>query len=59
MKTLILSTLILLISTSANAYNPVPYSKTRYEGKRECLYFYSGKQNGGEDLVSVQCFDAT
>lgn len=39
------------------ARGQVPYYKTRHEDGKECRYFYSGVQNGQENLVAVQCFD--
>lgn len=48
----------ILVFFSINAFAQVPYYKERIEDGKECRYFYSGVQNGQEQLVSVQCWNA-
>lgn len=56
MKKVILSIILAFLSSQAVAQQ-VPYYKVREEEGRECRYYYSGVQNGKENLVNVQCFD--
>lgn len=55
MREVILVFILAFLSSQAAAQ--VPYYKVRYEDGVECRYFYSGVQNGKENLIDVECFD--
>jgi hypothetical protein len=57
MKLLLISVILSITLLTSNSFGQVPYHKERYVDGKKCLFFYSGVQNGQEQLIDVECFN--